>query len=324
MENTTMNNNKPDVKAVLEIATALRNAISKHVMGNADTVDMLIAALLADGHVLIEGVPGIGKTLTARLLSASVSGSFSRIQFTPDLMPADLIGTMIFNAQSREFEYKKGPVFSHVVLIDEINRAPAKTQSALFEAMEERQISMEGITYPLPSPFLVVATQNPVEYEGTYRLPEAQLDRFMFKIKMGYPDEKAEIDMLINQSENQVWSVKMNQVADSATILEIRKIVKEITFSQKLMEYLVNIMQRTRHSSSVYLGGSPRATLNAMQAAKAIAAMNGRDYVNPDDIRYVLPSVLRHRILLTSEKEMEGVGVDDLIIQMMNMIEVPR
>lgn len=324
MENTPLDNNKLDLEAVLNMATALREGISKHVMGNGESIDMLIAALLADGHVLIEGVPGIGKTLTARLLSASVSGSFSRIQFTPDLMPADLTGTMIFNPQTREFEYKKGPVFSHVILIDEINRAPAKTQSALFEAMEERQVSMEGTTYPLPEPFLVVATQNPVEYEGTYRLPEAQLDRFMFKIKMGYPDEKAEVDMLKNQSGRRVWTEQINVVTSPQSILEIRRLVTQITFSEKLMEYLVNIMQRTRHSPAVYLGGSPRATLNAMQASKAFAAMNGRDYVNPDDIRYVLPAVLRHRILLTSEKEMEGLSVDDLIIQLMNTIEVPR
>ncbi|MPM15115.1 ATPase RavA [bioreactor metagenome] len=319
-----MNENKINLESVLEMVSSIREGISKHVMGNDVAIDMLIAALLADGHVLIEGVPGIGKTLTARLLSASVSASFNRIQFTPDLMPADLIGTMIFNSQTREFEYKRGPVFSHVVLIDEINRAPAKTQSALFEAMEERQVSMEGVTHPLPAPFLVIATQNPVEYEGTYRLPEAQLDRFMFKIKMGYPDEKQEVEMLKNQFESRVWSEQVRTVASPETILSIRRLVSAVTFSEKLMEYLVSIMQKTRHSSSVYLGGSPRATLNAMQASKAIAAMNGRDYVNPDDIRYSLPAVLRHRILLTSEKEMEGLNTDDLIIQIMNTVEVPR
>lgn len=316
--------NRLDLSSVLSLSEKIRAMIKQSVKGQDEAIDMLIAALLADGHVLIEGVPGIGKTLTARLLSSGIDASFHRIQFTPDLMPADLLGTMIFNSSTREFEYRKGPVFGHIILVDEINRAPAKTQSALFEAMEERQVSMEGTTYPLPEPFLVVATQNPVEYEGTYRLPEAQLDRFMFKINMGYPEADAEIDMLKEQPGMQYQLGKATPVAHVGEITAARKLVQQVVFSDKLMAYLVNLMQKTRHSPAIMLGGSPRASINAMLAAKAYAAMQGRDFVTPEDLRYVLPAVLRHRILLTSEKEMEGISIDDVVLQIINAIEVPR
>jgi MoxR-like ATPase len=290
-------------------------------------VDLLIAGLLTQGHVLIEGVPGVAKTLTAKLLAQCVDADFSRIQFTPDLMPADVLGTSVFNPQTREFEYKKGPVFSNLVLIDEINRAPAKTQSALFEVMEERQVTNDGTTWTLDRPFMVIATQNPIEQEGTYRLPEAQLDRFLFKIEVKYPGLEEEIAVLrsIHQFNGETDLTKMiSKVVTTTQIIEFQNQVRQVLIDDKLFHYIAAIINETRMNSSLYLGASPRASIAVMNCAKASAAMKNRDFVIPDDVVEMVPHVLRHRIMLTPEKEMEGIRTDDVIAQILKMIEVPR
>jgi MoxR-like ATPase len=289
-------------------------------------VELLLAAVLADGHVLIEGVPGVAKTLTAKLLSKCISVGFSRIQFTPDLMPSDVIGTSIFNPKDSTFQFNKGPIFSNIVLIDEINRAPAKTQAALFEVMEERQITVDGHSYQLSTPFMVVATQNPIEQEGTYHLPEAQLDRFLFKIIVSYPTAEQEFRVVL-QHHQQNLNDMINQVqaALSATqIQELRKQVRTIHVEEKLISFITTIVSNTRNHKSIYLGASPRASIGILNGAKALAAMRGRDFVTPDDIIHVIPPVLRHRIVLTPDKEMEGASTDDVIQQIITSIEVPR
>jgi MoxR-like ATPase len=289
-------------------------------------VDLIIAGLLSDGHILIEGVPGIAKTLMAKLLAKSISVHFSRIQFTPDLMPSDVLGTSVFNPKDAAFQFKSGPVFSNIVLIDEINRAPAKTQSALFEIMEERQVTIDGITYPLPPPFIVLATQNPIEQEGTYRLPEAQLDRFLFKIDIGYPSLQEEIQILqMQQHETSAELLQSVQpVLNAEDLQHYRAIVKKLTVEPKLIEYIAKLVNATRNNSSLYLGASPRASLAILKASKAIAAIRGRDFVIPEDILEVAPHVLRHRIILTPEKEMEGSTPDELIQRLTQTVEVPR
>jgi MoxR-like ATPase len=289
-------------------------------------VKMIIAAILADGHVIIEGAPGLGKTLTARLVARSLDVRFSRLQFTPDLMPSDVLGTSVFNSHNSAFEFKRGPVFSNIVLIDEINRAPAKTQAALFEVMEERQVTMDGITYQMDPPFMVIATQNPIEYEGVYRLPEAQLDRFLFKIDVPYPSEEQEFEILarFHQLGNEEVLGSIRPVLNAPQIKEIRQQVKRILVEEKLLHFIARIITVTRSHKSIFLGASPRASLAVMNAAKAIAAMSTRDFVIPDDIIYVLPYVLRHRILLTPEKEMEGITTDEVIQQIIHSIEIPR
>lgn len=305
----------------------MREQIGKVIVGQSEMVDLLITALLAQGHVLIEGVPGVAKTLTAKLLAQSIDADFSRIQFTPDLMPADVLGTSVFNPQTREFEYKKGPVFSNLVLIDEINRAPAKTQSALFEVMEERQITNDGHTYQLDKPFMVIATQNPIEQEGTYRLPEAQLDRFLFKIQVKYPELEEEIAILeaMNQlpSPEAIVSV-VNKVLTATQLIEFQQLVKQVRMDEKLLHFIAAIVHATRQHSSLYLGASPRASIAVMNCAKAQAAMNNRDFVIPEDVVSMVTHVLRHRIILTPEREMEGITTDDVIAQIVKTVEVPR
>ena len=304
----------------------IKQELSKYLVGQSDMVEYLIVAMLADGHVLIEGVPGVAKTLTSKLLAKTVNASFKRIQFTPDLMPSDIIGTSIYNAKSGEFEFKRGPLFSNMVLIDEINRAPAKTQAALFEAMEERQITVDGTTYTLDKPFIVIATQNPVEHEGTYRLPEAQLDRFIFKLVIGYPSLEEEANILLNHHNNahQIDLNKINSVLSKEDIAELRKVVSGVLIEPNLMKYITQIVGSTRQNPSLYLGASPRASLAVMNAAKALACINGRDFVSPDDIKHVIKPVLRHRVVLTPEKEMEGISVDSVIQQLTDKIEIPR
>ncbi|WP_298742000.1 MoxR family ATPase [uncultured Chitinophaga sp.] len=318
---------RSDLSTLHQSVEAIRAEIGKVIAGQHQMIDLLITGLLTQGHVLIEGVPGVAKTLTAKLLARCVDADFSRIQFTPDIMPADVLGTSVFNPQSREFEYKRGPVFSNLVLIDEINRAPAKTQAALFEVMEERQITNDGITHPLPLPFMVIATQNPIEQEGTYRLPEAQLDRFLFKIEVKYPEIAEEVAMLqAMHQHNGVQDITMmvNRVVTATQVLEFQSQVRRIHIEEKLLHYIAALVQETRVNPSLYLGASPRASLAVMNCAKAIAAMRDRDFVTPDDIVEMLPHVLRHRIMLTPEREMEGIAADEVIAQIIKAVEVPR
>lgn len=309
-----------------EAVSKIKNEIAKVIVGQGQMIDLLIAALLADGHVLIEGVPGVAKTLTAKLLARCIDVPFSRIQFTPDLMPSDVIGTSIFNPQTTAFTFKQGPVFSNIVLIDEINRSPAKTQAALFEVMEERQITYDGVTYKMPQPFMVLATQNPVEHEGTYRLPEAQLDRFLFKIEVAYPTPEDEVKILelAHKGVTTHFTEAVQPVLNGADIIQYREAVTNIYIEEKVLKYIAELVYETRNNKSIFLGGSPRASVAVLRSSKAIAAINGRDFVTPDDVIKVLHPVLCHRIILTPEREMEGGTPADVIKDITKKIEVPR
>jgi MoxR-like ATPase len=315
-----------DLTGLSRSVTEVRHEIGKVIMGQHRMIDLLLIGILTDGHVLIEGVPGVAKTLTAKLLARIIDVDFSRIQFTPDLMPSDVVGTSVFNPKDGDFRFKSGPIFSNIVLIDEINRAPAKTQSALFEVMEERQVTVDGYTHPMKVPFIVLATQNPVEQEGTYRLPEAQLDRFLFKIDVNYPTLQEEVSILNNhQSQSQQQLLEgVKPVLNAHEIQEYRRLVQQVIIEPKLMEFIARVVHETRNNPALYLGASPRASLAILRAAKANAAIKGRDFVTPEDIVEVAPHVLRHRIILTPEKEMEGITADDLIDNLLKAIEVPR
>ena len=317
---------RTDLMELSEAVQLLRQQIKKIIVGQDEMVKLIITAILADGHVLIEGVPGVAKTLTAKLVARSLSVQFSRIQFTPDLMPSDVSGTPVFNPKEGNFDFKKGPIFSNIVLIDEINRAPAKTQAALFEVMEERQITVDGKTYIMQAPFMVMATQNPIEQEGTYRLPEAQLDRFLFKILVPYPTENEEFEILnqFHQLGNNDAVASIEPVLKGHQILNIRRIVKNLVIEEKLLQFIAKLVHNTRNHKSIYLGGSPRASLAIMNASKAIAAINGRDFVTPEDILEAVPPVLRHRIILSPDKEMEGVTEDSIIKQIIQSMDIPR
>jgi MoxR-like ATPase len=317
---------RTDLTALNEAVLAIRSEIQKVIVGQDEMVKLILAALLADGHVLIEGVPGVAKTLTAKLVARSVNAGFSRVQFTPDLMPSDVLGTPVFNPKDAVFEFKKGPVFSNIVLVDEINRAPAKTQSALLEIMEERQASVDGKTYTMAAPFMVLATQNPVEQEGTYRLPEAQLDRFLFKIVVPYPTESEELSILtrFHHMGNEKVNDIVKPVLTGEQINNLRLQIKNILIEEKLLQFIARLIHQTRNHKSIYLGASPRASLCIMNASKAIAAMQGRDFVTPEDIREVVVPVLRHRIILAPDKEMEGVSEDEVIKQLIQGMDVPR
>lgn len=304
----------------------IRAEIAKVIVGQEQVVDLLLIGLLCDGHLLLEGVPGVAKTLASKLLARIIDVNFSRLQFTPDLMPGDVIGTSVFNPKESVFYFKPGPVFSNIVLIDEINRAPAKTQSALFEVMEERQVTVDGMTHAMQYPFIVLATQNPIEQEGTYRLPEAQLDRFLFKIYINYPTLKEEIMILTQQqgkTQNQLLQYA-NKILSPSEIAKYREVVQNITVDENLISYIASIVHETRNNSSLYLGASTRASLALLKSAKATAAIKGRDFVIPEDVQEMAPHVLRHRIMLTPEKEMEGISTDDLVESILKGIEVPR
>ena len=304
----------------------IRTEIAKVIVGQEQVVDLLLTGLLCDGHLLLEGVPGVAKTLASKLLARIIDVNFSRLQFTPDLMPGDVVGTSVFNPKEGVFYFKPGPIFSNIVLIDEINRSPAKTQSALFEVMEERQVTVDGMTHAMQYPFIVLATQNPIEQEGTYRLPEAQLDRFLFKINIGYPTLAEEILILTQQqgkTQNQLLQFA-NKVLSASEVAKYREVVQNINIDAKLIEYIATIVHETRSNSSLYLGASTRASLAMLKSAKATAALSGRDFVIPEDIQKMAPHVLRHRIMLTPEKEMEGISPDDLIKNILKSIEIPR
>ncbi len=315
-----------DVSKVKRVFDSARGELQKVIIGQHDMVDQLLIALIAGGHVLVEGVPGIAKTLTANLLAKTLRVGFSRIQFTPDLMPSDVVGTNVFNMKTSEFSFNRGPVFSNVVLIDEINRAPAKTQAALFEVMEEHQVTVDGTTYRMSQPFFVIATQNPIEQEGTYKLPEAQLDRFLFKINIHHPSLKEE-QLILRRFKNdfgQKIKQEVKPVLSSADIAEAREIVEKVYIQDELLDYIAALVHNTRNNGDIYLGASPRASLAIMKASKAVAAMNGRDFVTPDDIRYVSFPVLNHRIILTPEREMEGYGTTEVVNDIIKTVEVPR
>ena len=304
----------------------VKSEIGKVIVGQETMIEHLLAALLSNGHVLIEGVPGVAKTITAKLLAKTIDVDFSRIQFTPDLMPSDILGTSVFNVKNSEFEFKKGPIFSSFVLIDEINRSPAKTQSALFEVMEERQITMDGYQYKMEEPFIVIATQNPIEHEGTYRLPEAQLDRFLFKINVGYPNLEQEIAIIKHQHESRVEDKTegINKVITASQLKGYQNLVKEIVVESQLLEYIAKIILNTRENQFLYLGASPRASLALLTASKAFAALRGRDFVTPEDIKEASYAVLRHRVIVSPEREMEGLTADEIIRQILEGIEIPR
>ena len=304
----------------------IKSEIAKVIVGQESMVEHLLAALLANGHVIIEGVPGVAKTVTAKLLAKTIDIGFSRIQFTPDLMPSDILGTSVFNVKTSELEFKKGPIFSNFILIDEINRSPAKTQAALFEVMEERQITMDGIRYEMEAPFMVVATQNPIEHEGTYRLPEAQLDRFLFKIEVKYPTLNQEIEIINNQhkTKSNDKTQAVNKVISGEQLKKYQDIVKNIVVEPHLIEYIAKITIATRENQFLYLGASPRASLALLNASKAFAAIRGRDFVTPEDIKEASYAVLRHRIAVSPEREMEGLSTDEVIRQILEGIEIPR
>ncbi|MBS1626038.1 MAG: MoxR family ATPase [Bacteroidetes bacterium] len=315
-----------DLDALRDAVARVKDEVRKIIVGQDSMIDLLITAILSNGHVLIEGVPGVAKTLSAKIIARCISADFSRIQFTPDLMPSDILGTNIFNFKSSEFEFRRGPIFSNIILIDEINRAPAKTQAALFEVMEERQVTIDSTTHMMSEPFIVFATQNPIEHEGTYRLPEAQLDRFIYKIEVGYPTLEQEVRILTDfQERGGVNDLKkINAVLTAAELKKYQIEVRKVYIEAKLVEFIARIIARTRDNPDLYVGASPRASIALLSASKAMAAIRGRNFVTPDDIIFASKPVLRHRIVLTPEKEMEGVSANQVIENFMKNIEIPR
>jgi MoxR-like ATPase len=326
MPNLEMWQQRTDVQQIKATADKIRQSISSVIIGQKSMIDQLVIALLTEGHVLIEGVPGVAKTLTAKLLAKTLSLNFNRIQFTPDLMPSDVLGTSVFNVKESDFYFRQGPIFANIVLIDEINRSPAKTQAALFEIMEEKQASIDSQVYPMPHPFFVVATQNPVEQEGTYRLPEAQLDRFIFKIKIGYPTMEEEISILTKFKDDfQLKNVlDIKPVVDAIALNEAARLIEKVYIKDELIRYIAELIDNTRNNPDLYLGASPRASLAILKTSKAKAAIEGRDFVTPDDIKSMCYPVLNHRIILHPDKEMEGYTEEDVIKEIIEKVEVPR
>jgi len=318
--------NRIDLTELKEKMGAVKREVKKVIIGQDEVVHKLLIAILATGHSLIEGMPGVAKTLTAKLIAKAVKGEFKRIQFTPDLMPSDVTGSSVFDLKTNEFEFKKGPIFGHIVLIDEINRAPAKTQSSLFECMSERQVTVDGITYPVPTPFVVFATQNPIEHEGTYRLPEAQLDRFLFKINIDYPAIEQELDILREHHAQKANNKEdlLHPVLHINELIRFQQLIKSIYVHEDVLTYIAQVVYHTRSNPNLTLGASPRASIALLEASKASAALQGRDFITPDDVKYVAPAILGHRVLLTPEKEMEGFTSDYIIKQIVDSIEIPR
>lgn len=325
MEKDIHFNNRLDLQDLQANVAQIKEELSKVIVGQKELANLLITALLAEGHVLLEGVPGVAKTITAKLLAKTLAVDFSRIQFTPDLMPSDVLGTSIFNLKTSEFEFKKGPIFSNIILIDEINRAPAKTQAALFEVMEERQVTMDGKHYGLEAPYMILATQNPIEQEGTYRLPEAQLDRFLFKITIDYPSIEEEVEIITR--EHELKTSKLAQITNSLSkeqITTYQALIKQVFIEPHLIKYIAEITTNTRTNPFLYLGASPRASIALLKASKAFAAINGRDFVTPEDIKHIAVPVLQHRVLITPEREMEGITTTQIINDILKTVEIPR
>jgi MoxR-like ATPase len=325
-ENYAWGDNDASVANIQETVDRVRSEVQKIIIGQDDLIELIMVSIFAGGHVLLEGVPGVAKTLASKLLAQTLSVEFSRIQFTPDLMPSDVTGTSVYNMKMAEFTFNKGPIFSNMVLIDEINRAPAKTQASLFEVMEEKQVTVDGKTYKMAFPFMVIATQNPIEQEGTYKLPEAQLDRFLFRIQLNYPqlEEEKLILRRFRDDFNKRQIEKVRAVLNAAEIKRCQELVEKIHIKDELLDYIAALIHNTRNNGDLFLGASPRASLAIMQASKAVAAINGRDFVTPDDIQYVTFPVLNHRIILTPEREMEGLEVQDVIKDIIAKVEVPR
>ncbi|HLP63175.1 MoxR family ATPase [Flavobacterium sp.] len=326
-ENSGINfKSRLDLAPLLNGVEKIKKEIETVIVGQHKMIDQLLVAILSNGHILIEGVPGVAKTITAKILAKTISVDFSRIQFTPDLMPSDILGTSVFDLKKSEFEFKKGPVFSNLVLIDEINRAPAKTQAALFEVMEERQITIDGTTYVLDKPFIVLATQNPIEQEGTYRLPEAQLDRFLFKINVDYPILEEEINIIQREHslQNHGKLDHIQSILSGDEIKQYQDLVKQIIVEPNLLEYIAKLVVNTRENAFLYLGASPRASIAILNAAKGFAAIRGRDFVTPEDIKDASIPVLQHRVIVTPEREMEGLSSVEIIKQIIENIEIPR
>jgi MoxR-like ATPase len=315
-----------NVQPVADSVDHIQSEIAKVIVGQQETIELLLAGILIGGHVLLEGLPGIAKTLTAKLLAKTIDTKFSRIQFTPDLMPTDVTGSSVFDLKDSTFHFRRGPIFSNIVLIDEINRAPAKTQASLMEVMEEKQLTYDGQTYVMEFPFFVIATQNPVEQEGTYSLPEAQLDRFIFRIRMGYPDlagEQAILQRFSNDFDTKKSS-EVHAVTNPARLAEMKAIIEKVYIRPELLNYIAAVVHNTRNNGDLFMGASPRASLAMMKASKAMAAIRGREFVTPDDIRSVAVAVLNHRIILSHEREMEGHTVEEIIQDILQKVEVPR
>ena len=318
--------NTLNLKPTLEKMEHLRVECGKILVGQDELIDLLVTCILSDGHILIEGVPGIAKTLSARVLSKTIDADFARIQFTPDLMPSDIIGTSIFNLKEAEFHFKPGPIFSNIVLIDEINRAPAKTQAALFEVMEEKQVTFDSTTYQMAFPFIVIATQNPIEQEGTYRLPEGQLDRFLMKINLTYQSPEDELNIL-RRFKNQVHKLDMDHVKkiiSKEDIESMQNLLAEIYIEDQMLAYISKIIQETRNHGQIFLGASPRAGLAMLKTSKVMAMLSERDFVIPDDIKHVAPHVLNHRLILSPAAEMEGITPFQVIEEILKSLEIPR
>lgn len=318
--------NRIDMQPLQLKVQAAKKEIQKVIVGQEKMIDFLFISILSGGHSLIEGVPGVAKTITAKLLAKTIDAKFSRIQFTPDLMPSDVTGTSVLNLKSNEFEFIKGPIFANIVLIDEINRAPAKTQAALFECMSESQVTVDNYTHQLPPPFLVLATQNPVEHEGTYRLPEAQMDRFLFKIKIDYPSLEHEINILKEQQKRKNIDKEsiVNPVFKQVELVQFQQTVKEVFVHEDLFKYIASLVYQTRNNTNLLLGASPRASLAILIASKALASINGRDFVTPEDIKYVAHPIIGHRVILTPEREMEGLNTEKIIQEIIDTVEIPH
>lgn len=318
--------NRLDLKELQGKMQAIKSEIKKVIVGQDKMLDLLLISTLAGGHALIEGVPGVAKTITAKLLARTLAVDFSRIQFTPDLMPSDVTGTTILDMRNNEFEFIKGPVFSNIILIDEINRAPAKTQAALFECMAENQITVDGKTYALKQPFVVFATQNPIEHEGTYRLPEAQLDRFLFKIEVTYPSLENEIEILKDhhERENIDKETLVGSIVTDEELIRYQHLVKEVFAHEQILEYIAKLVSQTRNNANLVLGASPRASIAILEASKAYAAMQGRDFITPEDVKTVVYPIVGHRVMLTPEREMEGFSNHAIIQQIIDSVEIPR
>ncbi len=316
----------PQMQQFRDKVDQVKEECGKLVVGQEETIDLMLTCILAGGHVLLEGVPGIAKTLTAKVLARAINAGFARIQFTPDLLPSDIIGTSVYKMNKSKFKFEKGPIFSNVILIDEINRAPAKTQAALFEVMEEKQISYDGVQYEMSFPFVVIATMNPIEQEGTYKLPEAQLDRFLMKLKLGYPDLHSEISIL-RKFKDDVHKPDLSIIKAMVSpkqLSKMQKVVSKVHVEDQMYQYICQLVQETRNHGKVYLGASPRSSLAILKTAKVTAAMMGRSFIIPDDIQFVAPHIINHRLILTPDAEMEAITPETIIREIIADLEVPR